>query len=100
MEVIEHLENPRHSFRQIRALLKNDGLVLLATPIASGLCWRLRLFFSGHMAMFTDSEYTGSGHITPLTVCQLEKVFMENGFTVLDRAFYDAPFMPRKSSGD
>jgi 2-polyprenyl-3-methyl-5-hydroxy-6-metoxy-1,4-benzoquinol methylase len=101
MEVIEHLENPRHCFRQIRALLKNDGWVLLSTPNASGLYSRLRFFFTGQMAMFTDAAYcVGPGHITPLTAWQLEKVFMENGFSVIERTFHDAPFLPPRSSGD
>ena len=101
IEVIEHLENPRHSFRQIAALLKDDGLVLVSTPNASGLYSRLRFFFTGQMAMFTDAAYrVGPGHITPLTAWQLEKVFMENGFAVLKRAFHDAPFVPPRSTTD
>jgi 2-polyprenyl-3-methyl-5-hydroxy-6-metoxy-1,4-benzoquinol methylase len=110
IEVIEHLENPRHSFRQIAALLKDGGLVLVSTPNASGLYSRLRFFFTGQMAMFTDAAYAlGPGKqlirhshtpITPLTAWQLEKIFMENGFSVLERAFHDAPFLPPKSAGD
>jgi 2-polyprenyl-3-methyl-5-hydroxy-6-metoxy-1,4-benzoquinol methylase len=101
VEVIEHLENPRHSFRQIAALLKDGGLVLVSTPNASGLYSRVRFFFTGQMAMFTDAAYAvGPGHITPLTAWQLEKVFMENGFSVLERAFHDAPFFPARSAGD
>lgn len=101
IEVIEHLENPRHSFRQIAKLLKAGGLVVVSTPNASGLYSRIRFFFTGQMAMFTDGAYAvGPGHITPLTAWQLEKVFMENGFTVLERAFHDAPFFPPRSLGD
>lgn len=101
IEVIEHLENPRHSFRQIAALLKSGGVVLVSTPNASGLYSRLRFFFTGQMAMFTDAAYAvGPGHITPLTAWQLEKVFMENGLSVLERAFHDAPFFPPNSLGD
>lgn len=101
IEVIEHLENPRHSFRQIRTLLKDGGLVLVSTPNASGLYSRIRFFFTGQMAMFTDAAYgVGPGHITPLTAWQLEKVFMENGFSVVERAFHDMPFIPPRSLGD
>jgi 2-polyprenyl-3-methyl-5-hydroxy-6-metoxy-1,4-benzoquinol methylase len=101
IEVAEHLENPRHSFRQIAALLRTGGLVLVSTPNASGLYSRVRFFFTGQMAMFTDAAYcVGPGHITPLTAWQLEKVFMENGFSVLERAFHDAAFVPPRSLGD
>ncbi len=100
IEVIEHLENPRHIFRQIKPLLKKGGIVLLTTPNASGLYSRLRFFFTGEMAMFMDSAYVGSGHITPMTAWQLEKVFSENNMKVLERRFHDAPFLPPRSSGD
>lgn len=101
IEVIEHLENPRHSFRQIASLLKSRGLVLVSTPNASGLYSRVRFFFTGQMAMFTDAAYgVGPGHITPLTAWQLEKIFMENGFSILERAFHDAAFIPPASLGD
>jgi 2-polyprenyl-3-methyl-5-hydroxy-6-metoxy-1,4-benzoquinol methylase len=101
IEVIEHLENPRHCFRQIAALLKDGGVVLVSTPNASGLYSRVRFFFTGQMAMFTDAAYAiGPGHITPLTAWQLEKVFMENGFSVVERTFHDAPFVPPRCLGD
>lgn len=101
IEVIEHLENPRHCLRQIRAVLKEGGLALISTPNASGLYSRVRFFFTGQMAMFTDAAYAvGPGHITPLTAWQLEKVFLESGFSILERGFHDAPFFPPKSAGD
>ena len=99
VEIIEHLENPRHTFRQVRPLLKKGGVVLLTTPNASGLYSRVRFFFTGQMAMFTDGDYGIGGHITPMTVWQLEKVFCENGFTVIERRFYDSPFYPPRCLG-
>ena len=50
--------------------------------------------------MFTDKDYGVGGHITPMTAWQLEKVFSENGFTVLESGFQDAPSPPTKSFGD
>jgi SAM-dependent methyltransferase len=100
VEVIEHLENPRHIFRQIKQVLKRGGVLLVSTPNASGLYSRLRFFFTGQMAMFTDVAYHEHGHITPLTVWHLEKVIQEQGFSVLQRGFYDAPFFPPRASGD
>ncbi len=100
MEVIEHLENPRHLIRQVLPLLKNGGVLLLTTPNASGLYSRVRFFFTGQMSMFTDQAYAASGHITPLTAWQLEKIFAENDLEVLERRFHDAPFFPPRSAGD
>ena len=44
-EVIEHLENPRATFRNLWRLLKPGGVLILTTPnqTRSGACWR---FFS------------------------------------------------------
>jgi SAM-dependent methyltransferase len=100
VEVIEHLENPRQTFRQIKHLLKKGGFVLLTTPNASGVYSRLRFFFTGQMAMFTDLSYADNGHITPITAWQLEKVFSENDLKVLHRRFHDAPFFSPRSSAD
>ena len=100
VEVIEHLENPRHTFRELNRLLKPGGTVIVSTHNASGLYSRTRFFFTGQMAMFTDVHYGPGGHITPLTAWQLEKVFAENGFHVLERSFYDAPFFPPQSLCD
>lgn len=100
VEVIEHLENPRHVFREVNRLIKKGGVVILTTPNASGLYSRARFFFTGQMAMFTDNDYGPGGHITPLTAWQLEKVFMEHKFSILERSFHDAPFFPPHSFGD
>jgi SAM-dependent methyltransferase len=101
VEVIEHLENPRGVFREIAQLLNPGGVLLLTTPNASGVYSRVRFFFTGQMSMFTDGSYgIGHGHITPLTVWQLEKVFAEGGYTILERSFHDAPFFPPRSIGD
>jgi len=42
VEVIEHLQNSRHIFRQIKSLLKRERVVLLTTPNASRLYSRIR----------------------------------------------------------
>ena len=76
-------------------------MVLVSTPNASGLYSRVRFFFTGQMATFADAAYSvGPGHITPLTAWQMEKIFMENGFTVVERAFHDTRFLPPRSLGD
>ena len=100
IEVIEHLENPRQVMRQIAALLTDGGTVILTTPNASGLYSRLRFFFTGQMAAFTDAGYRDVGHITPLTVWHLDKIFAENGLEVVRRRFFDGRFWPPRSFAD
>src|SRR5262245_39716076 len=72
IEVIEHLENPRHVLREICAMLRPEGILLLTTPNASGVYSRVRFFFTGEHAMFNDAEYERSGHITPMTTWTLD----------------------------
>jgi len=65
VEVIEHLENPRHTLRQTKSLLKKAGVIFLATPNASGLYSLIRFFFAGGMAMFTHQSYHDYGAYYP-----------------------------------
>ena len=67
VEVIEHLESPRHTLRQIKLLLKDRGITFYLHADASCLYSRRRFFFSYEIAMFTGSAYYDMGHIRPLT---------------------------------
>jgi SAM-dependent methyltransferase len=100
VEVIEHLENPRHTLRQAKRLVKNGGIIFITTPNASGVYSRIRFFFTGEMSMFTDGSYYEMGHISPLTLWHLDKIFRENNLEVLEQRFHDAPFFPPICLGD
>ena len=65
VEVIKHLESPRHTLRQIKSLLKDRGITFCLH--ADALYLWLRFFFADEMAMFTGSTYYDMGHIMPLT---------------------------------
>ena len=67
VEVIKHLENPRHTLRQIKSLLKDGGITFCFHADASCLYSRRRFFFAYEMAMFTGSTYYDMGHIMSLT---------------------------------
>ena len=81
-------------------LLKDRGILFVSTPNASGLYSRMRFFFTGEMASFTDSDYRGKGHMTPLTHWHLKNMFRELPLEVVEHRFYDGPFMPPNSLGD
>jgi SAM-dependent methyltransferase len=100
IEAIEHLENPRQVLRQIKSLLKPDGVLLFTTPNASGVYSRVRFFFTGRMAMFNDSEYELCGHITPVTLWQVRKMCEEIGLEIVELRFYDSPFLPPRGIRD
>jgi ubiquinone/menaquinone biosynthesis C-methylase UbiE len=87
IEMLEHIENPRHIFREANRLLKPGGWIVLSTPNASGLHSRVKFLVTGRFAMFDDTQYHGIGHITPLTYWQLEKSLDEAGFTIRNVSF-------------
>jgi len=78
-EVIEHLENPRQTFRSLNQLTKPGGSVILTMPNSESLRSYLRLIISGHFAGFCEASYPA--HITALLTKDLERMCMEAGFS-------------------
>lgn len=82
MEIIEHLENPWHFFREARRLLRKNGKLIVTTPnteSAISICQKL---IRGHHAWFSDEDYVRAGHITPLTSWHLRYMAHEAKFSV------------------
>lgn len=78
-EVIEHLENPRAVFRNIAAVLKPGGKLILTMPNQENIRSFLTLMFRGHFASFMGPEYPA--HITALLRMDLLRICRETGFT-------------------
>lgn len=89
IEMLEHIENPRHIFRECRKLLKPGGKIILSTPNASGLHSRVKFFATGRFAQFDDEQYNEIGHIRPITFWELDKMLKEAGFEIGDTSFFD-----------
>lgn len=100
-EIIEHLENPRHFFRQCRELVADGGVILLTTPNIEDVYSRVRFFLRGRFSFFYDHHYRQMGHITPLASWQLHQMFGELGLSELAHR-YNRPFrrlfLPRSRS--
>lgn len=79
LEIIEHLENPRHFLRQVRACLEPGGHLVLSTPNLSNPLSRVRFMIDGTYQWFDDRNYETSGHITPLSPWQLSHCFEDCG---------------------
>lgn len=77
LEVIEHLENPRHFVRQMTRLLKPGGHLLLSTPNNHSFRALLSLYFRDHFVEFTGKSYPA--HITALTSIDLLRITSEAG---------------------
>lgn len=84
IEVIEHLENPRHLLRQCLNLLDDGGIFLITTPNIECVAGRLRFLSSGHFRMFDrDEALNEPTHITPIQTFMFERAIRETGYRIL-----------------
>jgi len=93
LEVIEHIENPRHFFRECYRLLKPGGELILSTPNNSCLTARLSFFFRGSFPFFSDQLYPM--HITALTKRDLILISRETKFEKSTILYTDSGRMPK-----
>ena len=76
-EVIEHLENPRATLRNLFRLLKPGGILILTTPNQNSLRSLCALCVRGHFVAFLEGSYPA--HITALTITDLSRILLETG---------------------
>src|SRR5256714_10780291 len=84
LEIMEHLDSPRHFLREMRELLDEGGYVLLSTPNIANWTGRLRFLLSGEHRQFQDHDYHYQRHVSPTTDVQLRLMFREIGFRLVD----------------
>ena len=82
-EVIEHLENPRHLLRELKKILKKEGIIILTTPNIFN--WKARIYYplKGTICGFREEDYKVSGHITPVTRYDFERICSEVGLRII-----------------
>ncbi len=78
IEIIEHLENPRHVFRELYRVLKPNGHLVLTTPNNESMRSILSYIFRGHFVDFTGKSYPA--HIVALNRLDLQHCAQEAGF--------------------
>jgi 2-polyprenyl-3-methyl-5-hydroxy-6-metoxy-1,4-benzoquinol methylase len=81
LEVIEHLENPRHFFREMHRILKSGGYGFVSTPYNLNLVARCLFLLKGQHRHFQDFSYPA--HITPLLPVDISRLATETGFRIL-----------------
>lgn len=84
MEILEHLQNPWKYIQDCKALIKDDGIIVLSTPNISNFISRLRFMMKGTLLAFEKPDFV-HGHITPLSFVQLENMFEQSGLTILGK---------------
>ena len=93
IEVIEHLENPRSTMRQIFRLLRSGGVAIISTPNSENIRGYLSLLFRRHFWAFTGASYPA--HITALLEMDLRRAALETGFVDLQFDYRLSGGIPR-----
>src|SRR5205085_8776424 len=80
VELIEHLENPRHLLRECLGILRPGGRLIVTTPNINSPVSKAMFLRFGTLAWFSDTDYKLRGHITPVSAWQLRHCAEESGF--------------------
>jgi len=75
IEVIEHVENPRHFLREMNRIVRKGGYVFVTTPNLHSLTSILTFTVKGQHRYFQDASYPA--HITALCEVDLERIGKE-----------------------
>jgi 2-polyprenyl-3-methyl-5-hydroxy-6-metoxy-1,4-benzoquinol methylase len=97
LEVIEHLENPRHFFREIKRILKPGGYAFVSTPHNHSLTSLITFVFKGQHRSFQSASYPA--HITPVLKIDMDRMLMENGFKTISYFYSDYDTVPGLGKG-
>lgn len=79
IEVIEHVENPRHFMRECVKLLKPGGTLIVTTPNQVSLLSKMTLLVKNQFNAFQEGNYPA--HITALLPSDLERIASEVGLS-------------------
>lgn len=92
VEILEHLENPRHVFRQAFKALRSGGVFFITTPNIDNPVSKAMYTRFGNFMWFSDEHYEHEGHITPLSIWLLNKCAKETGFENILTTSFGNPF--------
>lgn len=92
LEVIEHIENPRHFMREIKRIMKPNGYGFVSTPNNLNFFSKLNFFMKGEHRFFKDFSYPA--HISVVTEVDFRRILNENGLTFIDFYYNYADTMP------
>lgn len=96
IEIIEHLDSPRHFLKEVRNLLRDDGYALITTPNVANFTGRIRFLLDGELRQFRLSDYHFQRHISPLTDVQMRIMLKEVGFDLVQAITVGTFFGPVK----
>jgi 2-polyprenyl-3-methyl-5-hydroxy-6-metoxy-1,4-benzoquinol methylase len=95
LEVVEHLESPRHLFRELFRCTRQDGYVIVSTPNQLSLLAKLCLVCRNEFYYFQRVFYPG--HITALLKSDFERISAEVGLDLVDVFYTNEGRIPKTS---
>ena len=98
VETIEHLENPRAFFRELRRLVKPDGLILVTTPNQLSLLSKLTFLTKNQFNAFQEAPGLYPAHITALLAGDLIRIARETGMSKIEITYSDHGRLPLSTS--
>lgn len=93
IEVIEHVENPRHFFRELARVVHPSGFAFLSTPNNHSISSKLTFLLRGEHRYFQNFSYPA--HITSLLHCDLQRLAKESGMSIVKWIWSDYDTVPR-----
>jgi SAM-dependent methyltransferase len=81
VEVLEHVENPLQALRNLRLVLRPQGLLVVSTPNVGHPRSRIKFLVRGEPAYFGHAEYVGTGHRSLLPDWLLKRHLEAAGFS-------------------
>lgn len=78
IEVIEHVQDQWKYARQLMAMAKPGGIILITTPNTTSWLSRMIFLFTGRFHQFSDSDLS-YGHINPVSPWELDLMMKEAG---------------------
>lgn len=86
LEVIEHIENPRHFISEIKRIIKPGGYAFISTPNNLNIFSRVYFLFQGEHRFFQDSCYPA--HISCLTKKDFYRICNEQDLNII-KVYYN-----------
>lgn len=79
IEILEHLNDPRHFIANCLQALATNGHLLVTSPNTESWLSRIRFLRDGHFLWFDESDYQAYGHVTPIFTWQVRQICRELG---------------------
>jgi SAM-dependent methyltransferase len=92
LEVIEHLENPRHFCREVFRSLRPGGIAVLTTPNNLSIRAKVSLVLRGYYPAFGAGNYPA--HISPILQIDMVRMLQEVGFCNVEISYTDSGDVP------